>query len=336
MSALANVLDLSKLVRAALAIVATLLLAFVLAGSFAIAALDAALGRLNSARPGGSGGGVAARAVPAEYRAMMERASAASCGLPWQLLAAIAKVESNFTPTAVGPYLPQLAGTADEHALGMMQFLPSTYRLFVPRVDAATGKGRGMDGLWDPESAIHATAFYLCDSGAAAGDYRSAIFAYNRADWYVDKVLAQAAAYGLGGGGSGSGGGNGLGPDAVALAREYLGWPYAWGGSSPTTSFDCSGLVQWVYGQLGVALPRTAQAQYDATDRISEADLRPGDLIFFAQTYPDPNDWITHIGIYGGDGLMINAPQEGDVIKEVPVFSGFWGAHYAGAGRVRP
>lgn len=335
MSALAAVLDLSKLVRAALAVVATLLLAFLLAGAFAVAAIDATLSALSPGRPGGPGGeSPATRKIPAEYRAMMERASAASCGLPWEILAAIAKVESNFTPTAVGPFLPQFAGTEDEHALGMMQFLPSTYRLFVPRVDAATGKGLGMDGIWDPESAIAAAAFYLCDSGAAAGDLRAAIFAYNRADWYVDKVLAQAAAYGLGG--AGGGGGEGLGADAVALARQYLGWPYAWGGASPATSFDCSGLVQWVFGQLGVALPRTAQAQYDATERIGDDELQPGDLVFFAQTYVDPVDWITHVGIYVGDGVMINAPQEGDVIKEVPFLSGYWGAHYAGAGRVRP
>ena len=325
-----SVLDLSRLVRAALAVVATLLLALALAGSFVAAALGALV---PASRPFGApgAGSPAAGEIPADYLAMMRRASAASCGIPWEILAAIAKVESGFTPTAVGPLIPQLAGTADEHALGMMQFLPSTYRLFIPRVDAATRKGLGLDGIWDPESAIHAAAFYLCDSGAGRGDLRSAIFAYNRADWYVDKVLAQAAAYGLGGGG---GSGTGPGADAVALAREYLGWPYAWGGASPATSFECSGLVQYVYGQLGVALPRTAQAQYDATDRIAEADMQPGDLVFFAQTYPDPNDWITHVGIYVGDGLMINAPQEGDVIKEVSVFSGFWGAHYAGSGRV--
>jgi hypothetical protein len=335
MSALASVLDLSKIVRAALAVVATLLLAFLLAGAFALSAIDATLGALNPARPGVlGGGGSAAREIPAESRTMMERASAARCGLPWEILAAIAKIESNFTPTAVGPYLAQFAGTEDEHALGMMQFLPSTYRLFVERVDAATGKGLGTDGIWDPESAIHAAAFYLCDSGAAAGDLRAALFAFNRADWYVDQVLAQAAAYGLGGGSGGSG--DGLGSDAIALARQYLGWPYAWGGANPNTSFDCSGLVQWVYGQLGVALPRTAQAQYDATARIGDDELQPGDLVFFAQTYVDPVDWITHVGIYIGDGVMINAPQEGDVIKEVPFLSGYWGAHYAGAGRVRP
>ena len=93
--------------------------------------------------------------------------------------------------------------------------------------------------------------------------------------------------------------------------------------------------MQWFYGQLGVTLPRTAQAQYDATQRVGEAELRPGDLVFFARTYLDPNEWITHVGIYVGDGIMINAPQEGDVIKEAAVFAGFWGAHYAGAGRVR-
>jgi cell wall-associated NlpC family hydrolase len=332
MSALA-VLDLSRLVRAVLAIVATLLLALALAGSFVVAALGAIVPTVSPFGPSGPGS-PAAGEIPADYLAMMRRASDASCGVPWEILAAIAKIESDFTPTAVGPYLPQFAGTEDEHALGMMQFLPSTYRLFIPRVDAATGKGLGMAGIWDPESAIHAAAFYLCDSGAAVGDLRSAIFAYNRADWYVDKVLAQAAAYSLGGGGGS--GGAGLGADAVALARQYLGWPYAWGGASPATSFDCSGLVQWVYGQLGVALPRTAQAQYDATDRVAESDLRPGDLVFFAQTYPDPAEWITHVGIYVGSGIMINAPQEGDVIKEVPAFDGFWGAHYAGAGRVRP
>src|SRR5207244_10988937 len=62
-------------------------------------------------------------------------------------------------------------------------------------------------------------------------------------------------------------------PDVVAVARQYLGMPYAWGGASPATSFDCSGLVQWSYGQLGVRLPRTAQTQYRATARAETGDL---------------------------------------------------------------
>jgi cell wall-associated NlpC family hydrolase len=125
------------------------------------------------------------------------------------------------------------------------------------------------------------------------------------------------------------------GSQSVQVARRYLGVPYVFGGSNPAVGLDCSGLVQLVFRQLGVALPRTAQLQYDATPRVSQAELQPGDLVFFARTYADPHDWVTHVGIYLGDGLQINAPTEGQVVSIQPVFSGFWGAHYAGAGRVR-
>src|SRR5919204_2089021 len=106
-------------------------------------------------------------------------------------------------------------------------------------------------------------------------------------------------------------------------------------GAGPTrVGLDCSGLVQLVFGQLGVRLPRTAQQQYDATLRIPDAVLQPGDLTFFSATFPS-TDWITHVGIYVGDGLQINAPTEGQVVSVQPVWTGFWGSHYAGAGRVR-
>jgi cell wall-associated NlpC family hydrolase len=127
-------------------------------------------------------------------------------------------------------------------------------------------------------------------------------------------------------------GGVGQAAGVVAVVRQYLGMPYVWGGASPGSSFDCSGLVQWSYGQVGVQLPRTAQQQYNATTRVASADLRQGDLVFFANTYQSAEP-ITHVGIYVGDGRMINAPVEGDVIREMPVFTGFWGAHFAGAGR---
>jgi soluble lytic murein transglycosylase-like protein len=119
-------------------------------------------------------------------------------GVPIEVLLAIAAVESGFRPNAVGPYLPQFAGTIDEHALGMMQFLPSTYRYFAARVDRITGKNLGLRGVWDPESAVYAAAFYLRDSGAPA-DMRRALFAYNNADWYVRLVLAWADYYARGG-----------------------------------------------------------------------------------------------------------------------------------------
>ncbi len=126
-----------------------------------------------------------------------------------------------------------------------------------------------------------------------------------------------------------------LGAQIVALAYDEIGMPYVWGGASPETSFDCSGLVQWVYRQAGVSLPRTAQQQYNATVRISPDELQPGDTVYFAATYPSA-ELITHVGIYVGNGRMINAPTTGDVVREMPIFTDpYWSAHYAGAGRVR-
>lgn len=122
---------------------------------------------------------------------------------------------------------------------------------------------------------------------------------------------------------------------ALALAYRQLGMPYVWGGANPETSFDCSGLVQWVYGQAGVRLPRTAQQQFNATTRLAPEELQPGDLVFYASTYPS-SEPITHVGIYVGNGRMINAPTTGDVVREMPIFSDpYWSAHYAGGGRVR-
>jgi murein DD-endopeptidase MepM/ murein hydrolase activator NlpD len=131
--------------------------------------------------------------APSQLLPIFERAARLT-GVPKEILLAIARVESSFTPTAIGPYIPQLAGTENEHALGMMQFLPGTYRMLVTRVDAATGKNLGMQGIWDPESAIYAAAFYLKDSGAP-GDIRKALYAYNNADWYVDLIISWANTY---------------------------------------------------------------------------------------------------------------------------------------------
>jgi cell wall-associated NlpC family hydrolase len=119
----------------------------------------------------------------------------------------------------------------------------------------------------------------------------------------------------------------------VQTARGYLGVPYVFGGVNPAIGLDCSGLVQLVYRQVGLSLPRTAQQQYDATARVGRDELQPGDLVFFARTSADPHDWVTHVGIYIGNGLQINAPTDGQVVSIQPVFSGYWGAHYAGGGR---
>jgi hypothetical protein len=125
-------------------------------------------------------------------------AASRATGVPVEVLLAVAAVESGFRPEAKGPYLAQFAGTEDEHALGMMQFLPSTYRPYAPIVDRITGKNLGMRGIWDPESSVYAAAMYLRDRGALR-DIHRALFAYNNADWYVRLVLAWSEFYANGG-----------------------------------------------------------------------------------------------------------------------------------------
>ncbi len=92
----------------------------------------------------------------------------------------------------------------------------------------------------------------------------------------------------------------------VGIAMQYLGVPYVWGGSSPS-GFDCSGLVSYVYAQVGVSLPHHAAAIYGYGTPVSQSDLQPGDLVFF--------NGLGHMGIYIGGGQYIHAPQTGDVVK---------------------
>ncbi|KAB1645424.1 hypothetical protein F8O06_04970 [Pseudoclavibacter sp. CFCC 14310] len=92
--------------------------------------------------------------------------------------------------------------------------------------------------------------------------------------------------------------------DAVTIAYRYLGTPYVWGGTTPD-GFDCSGLVQYVYAQLGIRLPRVDTAQRAAGTQVNRDEARPGDLVW------KPG----HIGIYIGGGRMIHAPKPGDVVK---------------------
>jgi peptidoglycan DL-endopeptidase CwlO len=113
-------------------------------------------------------------------------------------------------------------------------------------------------------------------------------------------------------------------PEAASIALKYLGIPYQWGGASPGTGFDCSGLVMYVYAQLGVQLPHFAAGQYGYGSPVSRDQLQPGDLVFF--------DGLSHVGIYIGNGQMVHAPQTGDVVK-ITALSDF-GNRYVGARRI--
>jgi cell wall-associated NlpC family hydrolase len=94
---------------------------------------------------------------------------------------------------------------------------------------------------------------------------------------------------------------------AIAAARSQLGVPYVWGGTSPS-GFDCSGLTQWAFEKAGIELPRTSRAQSQEGQQVSLSNMQPGDLIFF-------NSPVSHVGMYIGNGQMIEAPQSGEDVK---------------------
>jgi len=124
----------------------------------------------------------------------------------------------------------------------------------------------------------------------------------------------------------GSGAGTASSGDAISTAKQFLGRPYVWGGSNPSTGFDCSGLVQWSYKQAGVSLPRTASQQYLATQRISASEARVGDLVFFSY-----GSGVAHVGIYLGNNTMIDAQNNGIVIESLD----WWNQYLVGFGRIQ-
>jgi cell wall-associated NlpC family hydrolase len=116
--------------------------------------------------------------------------------------------------------------------------------------------------------------------------------------------------------------GNSVGVQALRFALTRRGDPYVWGGAGPD-DFDCSGLVMWAYGKVGISLPHFTGDQWNSGQHISRSQLEPGDLVFF---FPD----ISHVGLYVGDGLMLDAPTFGQPVQIQPIF---WSA-YVGAVRI--
>jgi peptidoglycan DL-endopeptidase CwlO len=111
----------------------------------------------------------------------------------------------------------------------------------------------------------------------------------------------------------------------VGIAMQYLGVPYVWGGASPS-GFDCSGLVMYVYAQVGVSLPHYTGAQWQMGVPVAYSDLEPGDLVFF--------DGLGHVGIYIGGGEFIHAPHTGDVVRIDSLSEAWYAANYDGARRI--
>jgi peptidoglycan DL-endopeptidase CwlO len=112
----------------------------------------------------------------------------------------------------------------------------------------------------------------------------------------------------------------------VSIALQYLGVPYVWGGSSPSTGFDCSGFTMYVYAQVGVYLPHHAASQFNYGTPVSREQLEPGDLVFF--------NGLGHMGLYIGNDQFIHAPHSGDVVKISSLYDSWYAATWVGGRRL--
>ncbi|MGH3035665.1 MAG: peptidoglycan-binding protein [Gaiellaceae bacterium] len=168
---------------------------------------------------------------------------------------------------------------------------------------------------------------------------RAAVRAYQkRHGLVVDGVVGPQTLGSLGirqasAGGGGGGGGmasarwpSSRGARVASIATRYLGIPYRWGGSSPSTGFDCSGFVMYLYRQVGVSLPHNAAMQYRHGRAVSRGSLRRGDIVFF--------NGLGHDGIYLGGGRFIHASSSGDVVKISRLSEGWYSSRYVGARRL--
>jgi cell wall-associated NlpC family hydrolase len=113
---------------------------------------------------------------------------------------------------------------------------------------------------------------------------------------------------------------------AVLFAVDAVGVPYRWGGESPASGFDCSGLVRWAYGRVGIDLPHNSYALYGQGRRVPEVGMEPGDILFF--------EGLGHVGLYLGRGKMVHAPQTGRNVEVVRLGSTNYGSRLIGARRV--
>jgi cell wall-associated NlpC family hydrolase len=258
---------------------------------------------------------IATAGIPAAYLALYQAAAARCPGLPWTVLAGIGQVESG---------QGRDAHTSAAGAVGVVQMLPATFEEYAQPVPPG---GQRPPNPLDPVDEIYAAARDLCANGARGGaDIRGALYAYNHTAAYVQQVLSYAASYAASYAGSSAPSASavpivpGLGAptEAAAIAISYafdqIGTPYVWGAETPGVGFDCSGLTQAAYAAAGVRIPRTSTAQWTALPHVPLGDLEPGDLVFF-----EPGEFSPglpgHVGIYIGDGEMVDAPHTGTDVR---------------------
>ena len=236
-------------------------------------------------------------AIPPRYLAWYQGAARTCPGLRWEVLAGIGTMESdNGRSRARGVH----HGRNRKGAEGPMQFEPATFAAY-----ARVGPGGVRPpSPYDPVDAVYTAAALLCADGAgSAGRLWSAVDDYNHSGTYVDSVLTLALSF------EQDPGIPGTVVAALTFAARQLGTPYLWGGTG-AGGFDCSGLSQAAFVSAGVVLPRVAQDQYDAGPLVAAGTpVEPGDLVFFG----DGPSAVDHVGIYVGEGEMIDPPHTGAV-----------------------
>ena len=291
-------------------------------GVFAVVFLVLALMALalsTSLIGGGTPSPQAQQDIPPQLLPVYQTAADSCPGLPWSVLAAIGKVETDHgRSTAPGVRSgANFAGAAGPMQIGIGGKAGNTFAGYA--IDADGGGAN----VYNPVDAIFTAANYLCQNGAGRGaDVAGAIFAYNHADWYVTKVLAIASTYAASEGLPPGAPAQEVAAAAVQFAYSQLGKPYRWGATGELGFYDCSGLMLRAYQKGGITLPRTSRQQWYAGARVwNVADMLPGDLVFYAYNTADPAT-IHHVGIYIGAGNMIDAPYTGANVRITPFLRG--------------
>ena len=302
----------------------------VFAAVFLVLAL-LALGISTALIGGGAPSQQAQQDIPPQLLPVYQTAADSCPGLPWSVLAAIGKVETDHgRSTAPGVTSgANFAGAAGPMQIGIGGKAGNTWAAYAVDAD-----GGGAD-VYNPVDAIFTAASYLCANGANKGaDVAGAVFAYNHADWYVTKVLAIASTYAASQGLPAGAPAEEVAAAAVQFAYSELGKPYRWGATGELGFYDCSGLMLRAYQKGGLTLPRTSRQQWYAGPRVwNVTDMQPGDLVFYAYNTADPAT-IHHVGIYIGAGNMIDAPYTGANVRITPFLRGdFIGAVRPTAGR---